>query len=274
MSTTSVELTVLESLCFQQVQFWVGVVERNRGASGRLVAGCPWTRLPAKELVANLKERLPFVSVTVRQVRKALNRLVELGLVVREQFWLPERLRSDYWYSLGAVPLVPDVGAPAPGSTVPAEGVASPSDQPAATGSEVVTPCDPAGTRAVPVWEPPSDRFGNPFLKALASSQSEQTRRTDEDERAKAAKPLVPPVNGADNTPPEDAASGFNSQDRSLTPQFISNPLAGLQGSVRERINALAAMFDPSAVKPVSPSAVVIGNRTHRVNDGATAPIR
>lgn len=106
-ASVPVQLTPLESLCFAQVEFWVGVVEKSQGRCGRLVDGRPYTRLPAAELVATLEERYPFLSVTVRQVRRALNRLVELGLLVRDQLWRQERWRSDYWYSRGDLPVTP-----------------------------------------------------------------------------------------------------------------------------------------------------------------------
>ena len=237
-STVSVALTPLESLCFEQVSFWVGVVARNNGKSGRVVDGTPYTRLPASELVSNLEERFPFLSVTVRQVRKALNRLVELGLVVREQFW-QRHWRSDYWYSLPV--------------------------------AEAVTPQPPTS-------EPRSDQNGHP-LSALSTSSThpEQTRRTDVDEQTQNQQPQTPAsrVNGeGTSAPPEPPTRGRIPQDRPVPPVANSNPLAGLQGSVRDRINALAALFDPRTVQPVSPSAVVLGNRTHRINDGACAPLR
>lgn len=260
--SASLALTPLESLCFEQVTFWVGVVARNNGKSGRVVAGTPWTRLPAKDLVANLTERLPLLFVTVRQVRAALRRLVELGLVVREQFWLPECLRSDYWYSLG---------------TVPAEGTDSLSDQPATTPSETVTPCDLTGTREEPQPEPPSDQNGHPYLLNPTSTYPERTRRTDVDEQSQSQEPQ-PPASRVDgegaSTPPEPPAADLQPQNRPVTPVANSNPLAGLQGSVWDRINALSSLFDPRTVQPVSPRAVVVGNRTLHVSDGACAPLR
>jgi hypothetical protein len=131
-------LSALESLCLDQVRFWVGVVARNRGRSGRVVDGVPYTRLPAGDLVANLTERFPFLSVTLRQVRRALSRLVALGLVLRQQFWQSERWRSDYFYAV-----------PVPGS------------------SPQVTPVEPlADSREV--------LQGQPFLKSLPSTHPVQ----------------------------------------------------------------------------------------------------
>jgi hypothetical protein len=238
-STLSVALTPLESLCFEQVTFWVGVVARNNGKSGRVVAGTPWTRLPASDFVTNLEQRLPFVSITVRQVRKALNRLVELGLVVREQ--LTQRdWKSDYWYTL-----------------------------PGCTDAPTTAPTQP-GTAQDPGAKHRSDQNGHPYLLTPTSTlpETNQVDRVNEDLEQTSATRIATETVSA--TPARD----LEPQNRPVPPVANSNPLAGLQGSVRERINALAALFDPGTVQPVSPSAVVLGNRTHRINDGACAPLR
>ncbi len=260
-------LSVLESLCFEQVSFWVGVVERNRGASGALVNGAPFTRLPAGELVANLTERLPFLSLTVRQVRRALNRLVELGLVVREQFW-QWRGCSDYWYSLP--------GAVAGGCTQVSESV------PPVPVS--VTPPSPSVTPPLPTGSHPCDQNGHPFLKPLSSALSEKTRQTDEDSEPQPAThkaltqggdpvhPQVPVQSDTDRLPQSPTAPSLHGH---TVPSGV--PLAPVPGpfqSIQQRILALAACFDPASVTPVSPSVVLVGNKVHRVNDGACAPLR
>ena len=248
-SAISVSLTPLESLCFEQVSFWVGVVAKNKGRSGRLVDGRPFTRLPAAELVSNLEERLPFLSVTLRQVRRALNRLVELGLLVREQLWQRERWRSDYWYSL---PLAE-------------------------------TPVKPGVAEAVPpqvqVGEHGTDEGVTLCLRNLSSTHTEQTRRTkvvSMEEQAPASRVdvrktshgvLCAPVGAVEPvacplTPPSSLTGAAGS------------PVPSLKATVWERVQALASQFDPSAVAPVSPSVVLIGNKVHRVSDGACAPLR
>ncbi len=268
MSTSqSPSLTVLESLCFEQVSFWVGVVTRNGGKSGRLVNGAPFTRLPAGDLVDNLTERLPLVSLTVRQVRRALNRLVELGLVVREQFW-QWRGCSDYWYSL------PDVVAG--GCTQSSESV------PPVPVS--VTPPSPSVTPPLPAGSHPCDQNGHPFLKPLSSPPSEQTRQTDED-----SEPNPQPATssrGTDRLPLTPAATPLQLPVQTVTDPLPPVPTApslhghtvpsgvASRGTVWERVRALAARFDPAAVSSVSPSAVVLNGRVHRVNDGACAPLR
>ena len=270
-STVPPCLSPLESLCFEQVSFWVGVVARNRGSSGRLASGRPWTRLPAKDLAANLEERLPFLSVTVRQVRKALGRLVELGLVVREQFWQSERGRSDYWYSLAEVPTPePAVGAQ----------------------SEGVPACAPQGTPGVTVGEPRSDQTGHPFLRTLSACLSEKTRQTEVrtenrqpraphvDREGAASVPLAPvPLCAGEPVPPSTQGACAPSTDpvplsTGTVPLPSASGAVGRHGSVWDRINALVALFDPASVDPVSPRAVVVGNRTLHVSDGACAPLR
>lgn len=273
-STVPPCLSPLESLCFEQVSFWVGVVARNNGRSGRVVAGTPWTRLPACDLVSSLEERLPFLSVTVRQVRKALGRLVELGLLVREQFWQSERGRSDYWYSLAEVPTL------------------APSDEPDGR----VAPCAPQGTPGVTGGEPRSDQIGHPFLRTLSACLPEKTRQTEV--RTEIRQPRAPHVDreGADSVPTDPvplcagepvlvSAQGACAPSTDPVPRPLplpegSVPLpsgqggTGRHGSVWDRINALVALFDPASVEPVSPRAVVVGNRTLHVSDGACAPLR
>jgi len=244
-STANVSLTPLESLCFEQVSFWVGVVARNNGKSGRVVAGTPWTRLPASDFVTNLEQRLPFVSITVRQVRKALNRLVELGLVVREQ--LTQRdWKSDYWYT------VPDcTGALAASDAVSAAD---------AGGKVEATPAPTQpGTAQDPGAKHRSDQNGHPYLLTPSSTLPESNPN---------------PQTPASRVDGEGACAPLEPPARDVPTVITGNPFAGLQGSVRERINALAALFDPGTVQPVSPRAVVVGNRTLHVSDGACAPLR
>ena len=292
MSTSqSPSLTVLESLCFEQVTFWVGVVARNGGASGALVNGVPFTRLPAGDLVANLSERLPLVSLTIRQVRKALNRLVQLGLVVREQFW-QWRGCSDYWYSLPAG----SVG----GSTQGAVAVAPPRNPVSNGVTETVTPPDPSVTPLLPDGSHPCDQNGHPFLKPLSSSLSEQTRQTDEDSEPNPqpatqkaltregdpVPPQVPsqgetaPLPQVEPTPPLTGrtvpSSAFRLDTDALLPSLPgpSGALMGLREYANQRIRALTAAFDAASVAPVSPSGVVIDGKVRRIDDGACAPIR
>ncbi len=270
MSTSqSPSLTVLESLCFEQVSFWVGVVARNGGKSGRLVNGAPFTRLPAGDLVANLTERLPLVSLTVRQVRRALNRLVELGLVVREQFW-QWRGCSDYWYSL---PEVVAGGCTQSSESVPPVPVS-------------VTPPSTSVTPPLPTGSHPCDQNGHPFLKPLSSPPSEQTRQTDEDSDPKPqpathkaltregdpVPPQVPVQTVTDPLPQSPTAPSLHGHTvPSGVPQA---PVPGPFQSIQQRILALASRFDPASLTPVSPSAVVLNGKVHRVNDGACAPLR
>lgn len=93
-------LSLLESVCYEQISFWVGVVAKNGGRSGRVVDGTPWTRLTASDFVRLLGDRYPMLALTERQVRYALNRLVDLGLVLRERWWQSECFRSHSWWAL------------------------------------------------------------------------------------------------------------------------------------------------------------------------------
>lgn len=252
----SPSLSPLESLCFEQVSFWVGVVERNRGASGALVNGVPFTRLPAGELVSDLEERFPFLSVTVRQVRRALNRLVELGLLVREQFWQC-RWRSDYWYSL------PEAATAAAAQTAP--------EVPVNTEVSVsVTPLSYTGSVC-------TNHGGNPFLTTLPSSLPEQTRQTDVESEPQTEAQTALTVRGV----PVFLQDPAQAPTPPLPPTPASSPLQGLleasqkgRQSVVQRILSLAAQFDPASLSQVSPSAVVLNGKVHRISDGACAPLR
>ena len=257
-TSQSPSLTVLESLCFEQVSFWVGVVERNRGASGALVNGVPYTRLPAGELVANLTERLPFLSLTVRQVRRALNRLVELGLLVREQFW-QTRWRSDYWYTVPAVAC---------------SGTEPPETQVGTEVSVSVTALNHAGSECC-------DQGGHPFLKPLSSSLPNQNQAEGpsvvEQSNPLPLTPTAPPLQGSVQTaaaplPPVPTAPPL--QGRTVPSGVPQAPVPGPFQSVQQRILALAARFDPASLAPVSPSAVVLNGKVHRVDDGPCAPLR
>lgn len=257
-------LSALESLCLDQIRFWVGVVARNRGRSGRVVDGVPYTRLPAGELVANLTERFPFLSVTLRQVRRALSRLVELGLVVREQFWQSERWRSDYWYSVPAASSDSAVESGVAESATPEMPVVASSGVP--LGSPSLTPlsgCLPDENRAsrVPVLVGVSAVA--PCEPTASCPTAGQPTALTREEPAPAGRPCVVP--SASPLLPTPAISASYGPRASL-----HSP----QGAVWARIRALAAAFDPSQLEVVSPSAVVVGGRVRRIADGACTPLR
>ena len=263
-------LSALESLCLDQIRFWVGVVARNRGRSGRIVEGVPFTRLPAGELAEHLMERFPFLSVTLRQVRRALSRLVELGLVVREQFWQSERWRSDYWYSVPA--------------SAAASGVA-----------DSVTPEDPVAASS-------GDDLGSPSLTPLSCSLSDEDRAsrvsvsvgvsavalceptasspTAGDPTALTrGVPAVPPTApsmgpSAQPSQPSPTISATAGTQAALPSAQVSGPLGSHSGSVWARIRELAAAFNPSQLEAVSPTAVVVRGRVCRIADGDCAPLR
>lgn len=99
MSTSTLPLTnPLDALLLPRVLRWVTVVFRQKSRCGHLDAdGRPWTRLPAKDLVAQL-EREEGLEVTVRRVQRSLERLAEAGYLTRTQRtkWWGQR---DWWYS-------------------------------------------------------------------------------------------------------------------------------------------------------------------------------
>jgi hypothetical protein len=263
-------LSALESLCLDQIRFWVGVVARNRGRSGRVVEGVPFTRLPAGELAGHLMERFPFLSVTLRQVRRALSRLVELGLVVREQFWQSERWRSDYWYSLPASP-DPESGSRTAAST--------------ASDLQVTPELQIAATS--------EGGDGSPSLQPLPVCGPNENRQaglgSDSGMGSEPASLCVSPVGGtsgsaASNPTALTGGCPSSAPDRPVLPlsvPFAPAPCAlsreaaqSRSGSVRDRIRALAAAFDPSRLVAVSPSAVVVDGKVRRIADGACSPLR
>ena len=89
----------LDALLLPVVLRWVAVVFRQKSKCGHLDAadGRPWTRLPARDLAAQL-EREHGLEVGVRRVQRSLERLVESGHLARQQRtkWWGQR---DYWYS-------------------------------------------------------------------------------------------------------------------------------------------------------------------------------
>jgi hypothetical protein len=232
-------LSCLESLCYEQISFWVGVVAKNGGRSGRVVAGTPWTRLTASDFVRLLGERFPMLAVTERQVRYALNRLVDLGLVLREKFWQSECFRSHSWWALSACPDV----APCP------------EDAPA-VGTPIVTPDAPPVVTG-------TDTGVTPNLCTLTSSSDLPLIQAGRRDRAELTEgSSCSGGMGAISPPPQPVVIGPHC------------PLGQSQGGIWARINALASSFCPDAVDPVSPSGVIVRGRLLRVDDGACAPLR
>ena len=88
----------LDALLLPRVLRWVTVVFRQKSRCGHLDPdGRPWSRVPAKDLVAQL-EREEGLEVTTRRVQRSLCRLVDAGYLSRQQRtkWWGQR---DFWYS-------------------------------------------------------------------------------------------------------------------------------------------------------------------------------
>lgn len=89
----------LDALVLPRVLRWVAVVFRQKSKCGHLDKedGRPWTRIPAKDLAAQL-EREEGLTVSVRRIQRSLCRLVDEGHLARQQRtkWWGQR---DYWYS-------------------------------------------------------------------------------------------------------------------------------------------------------------------------------
>ena len=261
-------LSALESLCLDQIRFWVGVVARNGGRSGRIVDGVPFSRLPAGELAEHLIERFPFLSVTLRQVRRALRRLVELGLVAREQFWQSERWRSDYWYSLPASP-DPEAGSRTAASTA-GDLQVTPELQDAATSEggdgspslQALPVCDPNENRQAGLGSDSGNEPASLCVSSVGGTSGSAVRNptalTGGCPSSASERPLLPL-----SLPFAPAACALSSE-----------AAQGRLGSVRDRIRALAAAFDPSRLVAVSPSAVVVDGKVRRIADGACSPLR
>lgn len=250
-------LSALEALCFDQVGFWVGVVARNGGRSGRVVDGVPFTRLPAGDLLGNLQERFPFLSVTLRQVRRALSRLVDLGLVVRQQFWQSERWRSDYFYTLptdAEAPENPKV------SHVVAQG--NQTESPGLPGSyPLLKPLASA--------LPKKTQAEGPLVVEPNSRQAPASRVDTEVVLVQPAATLQPTSTAQPPAFPQRAPQAPST----AYPSAVTTAPTP-KGKVWERIHALSAAFQRDSVQSVSPSALVIGGKLHRIDDGACAPLR
>mgnify|MGYP006290688897 CR=1 FL=1 len=89
----------LDALLLPRVLRWVSVVFRQKSKCGHLdtADGRPWSRIPAKDLAAQL-EREEGLEVSVRRIQRSLERLVEAGYLARCQRtkWWGQR---DWWYS-------------------------------------------------------------------------------------------------------------------------------------------------------------------------------
>jgi hypothetical protein len=229
-------LSCLESLCFEQISFWVGVVAKNGGRSGRVVAGTPWTRLTASDFVRLLGERFPMLAVTERQVRYALSRLVDLGLVLREKFWQSECFRSHSWWALSACPDVAACPESAPAVGTP---TVIPDAPPVVTGTD---------TGVTPNLQTLTSLSDLPLIQANRAELTE-------------GRPCSG-GRGAISPPPQSVVIGPHC------------PLGHLQGGISARIKALASSFCPDTVDPVSPSGVIVRGRLLRVDDGACTPLR
>ena len=282
-------LSCLESLCYEQISFWVGVVAKNGGRSGRVVAGTPWTRLTASDFVRLLGDRFPMLAVSERQVRYALNRLVDLGLVLREKFWQSECFRSHSWWALRAVGACPDaVGAD---GAVGDDSLGHPGHPGGAVGAcPDAVGADSLGhpVRSVtPVAPPLLSRTATgvtPNLKPLPSSSDLHSNQVIRSELTKGdpghghghghgvefGHPLGHP--GCPDAPlPRDPALGHGHPVGAIGPHC---PVGHSQGGIWARIHALASSFCPDAVDSVSPSGVIVRGRLLRVDDGACAPLR
>jgi len=97
-STQQPLTNLLDAVLLPRVLRWVAVVFRQNKPCGQLDAdGRPWSRIPAKDLAAQL-EREDGVEVSVRRIQRSLERLAEAGYLARRQRskWWGQR---DYWYS-------------------------------------------------------------------------------------------------------------------------------------------------------------------------------
>lgn len=99
MSTLPPLTNPLDALLLPRVLRWVSVVFRQKSKCGHLDAadGRPWSRIPAKDLAAQL-EREEGLEVSVRRIQRSLERLVDAGYLARCQRtkWWGQR---DWWYS-------------------------------------------------------------------------------------------------------------------------------------------------------------------------------
>lgn len=277
-------LTATESFCLQCLEFWWYVVVKNRGSCGSIdpTTGAPGTRVSAVEAAEWVEERHGVV-LHPKQIQRAFRALAEKGVVVR-------RKESTRWWcqAFTYYPVADEVRT----------------FNPTLAGAEVEV--IEAVATTCPIKEPePSRSRGSerPMKSALSPSPSPEktkaapqpaARKTEigrEDQAQQPAARTAPAprvdVGVAVLEQPQVAAGGPRPETPAVTPALTpqgprvasrapqaSHP-SGSARSTWDRIRALAAQFDPAAVEPVSPRALITRDgRRLTVNDGLTAPLR
>jgi hypothetical protein len=277
-------LTATESFCLQCLEFWWYVVVKNRGSCGSIdpTTGAPGTRVSAVEAAEWVEERHGVV-LHPKQVQRAFRALAEKGAVVR-------RKESTRWWcqAFTYYPVADEVRT----------------FNPTLVGAEVEVVEAVATTCPIKEPEPhPSRGSERPVKSALSPSPSPEktkaapqpaARKTEIDKENQTQQPAArtapaPRVDVGVAVPeqPQMATRDPRPETPAVTPALTPRepqvtsraPQVSHQSrsarSTWDRIRALAAQFDPAAVKPVSPRALIRRDGTRlQVNDGVTAPLR
>lgn len=264
MSAATATLTSTEALVASQLTYWVQ--KALDGLGGKEDSdGNRWSWLSASDLRDRLLRRF-YTDLTEHSLYRVLRSLVAKGWFVRAQLLYSTHRNSTYFYRFG--PNHPD---------------ANKGDSRGVT--EVEAAAEQERQHGVSVLYTPSISS-----KGLPKNPSKGLSKA-----ADAAKPVKRTTSSDKPATQQPAASPLDREDSCATPQVPSQvvtapspqvqPELSLQGhtvpsgvasrgTVWERVRALTAQFNPASLAPVSPSAVVLNGKVHRVDDGACSPLR
>ena len=271
--STTVSLTPTEALVASQLSYWVQ--KALDGLGGKEDSdGKRWSWLSASDLRQRLLRRF-YTDLTEHSLYRVLRSLVSKGWFVRAQLLYSTHRNSTYFYRFG--PAHPSATAPTVTSDCP----------------EVKTPAFTGSHPGVSLLNTPSIS-SKVLTKSLSKGPSKgaaaaeaTTAVVTSSPEPKAQQPATLDTGRSITEPqkaPEDTATPqmLGSIARPVETPLVSsesplaNPshLSSQARSVWERVQALAASFDPSKVEAVSPRGVVSGGKLLRVNDGLCSPLR
>ena len=285
MSAATAPLTSTEALVASQLTYWVQ--KALDGLGGKEDSdGNRWSWLSASDLRDRLLRRF-YTDLTEHSLYRVLRSLVAKGWFVRAQLLYSTHRNSTYFYRFG--PNHPDAHG---GTQVPLPTCLPEAPRPVQQGdsrgvTEVETAAEQERQQGVSVLYTPSI-----CSKGLTKNPSKGLSKA-----ADAAKAVKRTTSSGKPATQQPAAGPLDREDSCATPQVPSQgapaplpqvePTRPLQGrtdlpgvpqapfqSVQQRILALVARFDPASLTPVSPSAVVLNGKVHRVDDGACSPLR
>lgn len=267
-------LTAPESLLARQITYWIGISEAGKGGSKDNL-GRGWTYLSAEDLQGRLIEQ-DKVELSIQTIYRALKSLVAKGWLLREKL-TSHRWHQVYHYTFGP--------------SHPEKQVKDRSDQNdqkeviKASGSELRNLSETSSKKSIsqiavaqePKPEQPQpnsiDKERQSTERPTASAEPEQPLTSIQ---GAASPELMAQLREIETNYQQRLEELRNPAPRpSFSPPPQKLPQTGGKQTTWQRIQALAACFDPNSTAAVSPKAVITKNNQRlRVDDGATAPLR